>query len=215
MSRSLRFGRFVLKYGIIGLVLILGYANTTIPSQASEWIYNDINALPENRVGLLLGTSQLLASGQPNPYFEHRIAAAAKLYEEGKIRFVLASGDNAHFSYNEPQRMKEALGQAGVPEASIYLDYAGFSTLDSVIRTHDVFGQDSFTIITQGFHAARAIYIARHRGFEAVAYAAEDVAGQVGLRTSVREYLARVKALLDVHILRSEPRYLGRRVWIY
>jgi SanA protein len=215
MPRSLRFGRYILKYGIIGLLLILGYANTVIPSQTDEWIYSDVSSLPANRVGLLLGTSQLLASGQPNPYFENRISAAATLYERGKIKFVLASGDNAHFSYNEPQRMKEALSRVGVPEASIYLDYAGFSTLDSVIRTHDVFGQNSFTIITQGFHAARAIYIARHHGFDAVAYAAKDVSGQVALRTSVREYLARVKALLDVHILRSKPRYLGERVWIY
>jgi SanA protein len=215
MPRSLRFGRFVLKYGAIGIVIVLVYANTSIPSQAREWIYRDMEGVPTNRVGLLLGTSQYLAGGQPNPYFEHRISAAARLYRAGKIQFVLASGDNAHPSYNEPQRMREALLDRGVPDTAIFLDYAGFSTLDSVVRTHEVFGQQSFTIITQGFHAARAIYIARHRGMDAVAFTAEDVTGTTSLRTSIREYLARVKALLDVHILRSEPRYLGRRVWIY
>lgn len=215
MPRSLRFGRFILKYGIIGLVIVVVYANTTIPSEASGWIYDDADALPRNRVGLILGTSQYLASGEPNPYFQHRIAAATRLYERGKIEFVLASGDNAHPSYNEPQRMKEALMAEGIAGDAIFLDYAGFSTLDSVIRTHEVFGQESFTIITQGFHAARAVYIARHRGLDAVAYTAEDVTGPVGLRTSIREYFARVKALVDVHILRSQPRFLGDRVWIY
>ncbi len=215
MPRSLRFGRFILKYGIIGLVIVVVYANTTIPSEASEWIYVNADALPSNRVGLILGTSQYLASGGPNPYFEHRIAAATRLYELNKIEFVLASGDNAHPSYNEPQRMKEALTARGIDDDAVFLDYAGFSTLDSVIRTHEVFGQESFTIITQAFHAARAVYIARHRGLDAVAYTAEDVTGPVGLRTSIREYFARVKALVDVHILRSQPRFLGDRVWIY
>ncbi|MFP4484223.1 MAG: vancomycin high temperature exclusion protein [Spirochaetaceae bacterium] len=215
MPRSLRFGRFVLKYGIIGLVIVVVYANTTIPSEAGDWIYTDPGALPRNRVGLILGTSHYLTSGEPNPYFEHRIAAATRLYELGKIDFVLASGDNAHPSYNEPQRMKEALTARGIASDAIFLDYAGFSTLDSVIRTHEVFGQDSFTIITQGFHAARAIYIARYRGMDAVAYTAENVTGPVGLNTTIREYFARVKALIDVHILRTQPRFLGERIWIY
>ncbi len=215
MPHTLRFSRFVLKYGTIGIVIILVYANMTIPSEAQEWLYGDVKRLPTNRVGLLLGTSQYLSTGEPNPYFENRISAAEHLYKAGKISFVLASGDNAHPSYNEPQRMREALLDRGIPDKAIYLDYAGFSTLDSVIRIYQVFGQRSFTIITQDFHAARAIYIARHRGMNAVAFTADDVRGTTSLRTSIREYFARVKALLDVHILRSEPRYLGRRIWIY
>lgn len=215
MPRSLRFGRFVLKYGVIGLLLIVFYANTVIPAESRDRIFTEPGAVPENRVGLLLGTSQYLASGEPNPYFAHRIAAARELYVRGKIRFILASGDNAHHSYNEPQRMKEALVEAGIPEDAVYLDYAGFSTLDSVLRARAVFGQRSFTIITQRFHAARALYIARGHGVEAVAFTAEDVHASVGLRTNLREYFARVKALLDVHVLRSRPRYLGHRVWIY
>lgn len=215
MPRSLRFGRFVLKYGMIGVLLIVFYAHTVITVEARDRIFTDPRQLPENRVGLLLGTSQYLASGEPNPYFANRISAARELYARGKVRFVLASGDNAHHSYNEPQRMKEALLQAGLPEKAIYLDYAGFSTLDSVLRARAVFGQRSFTIITQGFHAARAIYIARGHGLDAVAFTAEDVAASVGLSTNLREYFARVKAVIDVHVLRSEPRYLGDRVWIY
>jgi len=215
MPRSLRFGRFLFKYGVIGLLLMVFYANTVITADGRDRIYTDPAMVPQNRVGLLLGTSQYLASGEPNPYFAHRIAAARKLYARGKIRFVLASGDNAHHSYNEPQRMKEALLKAGIPEDAVYLDYAGFSTLDSVLRARDVFGQQSFTIITQGFHAARALYIARGHGLDAVAFTAEDVHASVGLSTNLREYFARVKALLDVHILRSRPRYLGDRVWIY
>ena len=50
--------------------------------------------------------------------------------------------------------------QKGVPEKSIYLDYAGFRTLDSVVRAKEVFGQTRLTIISQRFHNERAIYLA-------------------------------------------------------
>ena len=48
------------------------------------------------------------------------------------------SGDNGRQSYNEPEAMRDALIARGVSESAITLDYAGFSTLDSVIRARAV-----------------------------------------------------------------------------
>ena len=165
-------------------------------------------------MGLLLGTSRYLGTGQPNPYFDNRIEAAGELFQAGKISFIVASGDNEHHSYNEPVLMQKELIRRGVPEEAIFLDYAGFSTLDSIVRVKKIFGQQSFTVISQQFHNERALYIAEHHSLRAIGYNAQGVEGPVGLRTTVREYLARVKALLDLHILDTQPRYLGEEIAI-
>jgi SanA protein len=214
MLQLYRFGSFLVKYGAIGILLVVFYANTVISHQARPLLYTSAGEVPYNEVGLLLGTSKYTPGGRVNLYFEYRIRAALELYEAGRIDYIIASGDNSHRSYNEPVSMKEELVSRGVDAERIYLDYAGFRTLDSVVRTGRVFGRREFTIISQGFHAERALYIARHQGLDAVAYGARDVGGPAGLGTSVREYFARVKALLDVHVLGSEPKFLGEPIRI-
>ncbi|MFW5842832.1 MAG: SanA/YdcF family protein [Spirochaetota bacterium] len=210
MSRFLEHG-FLLALPVAAIVSvgIIVFANASVSRFAQGSLYSDAKEIPYNQVGLLLGTSRYLGSGRPNPYFDNRIDAAGDLYAAGKIKIIVASGDNAHHSYNEPVLMKQELLRRGVPEGAILLDYAGFSTLDSVIRVHRIFGQERFTVISQEFHNERALYIARHHSLEAVGYNARPISGPLGIRTSVREYLARVKAVLDVHVLGSEPRFLG------
>jgi SanA protein len=173
-----------------------------------EYVATDFKDLPYNKVGLLLGTSRY-AHGRPNLYFVHRINAAAELYRAGKVKYILVSGDNSRASYNEPQDMKEALIAAGVSAEDIYLDYAGFSTLDSVVRASKVFNIQSLTVISQQFHCERAIYIARAHEINAVGYAARDVSGASATRVKFREYLARAKAVMDVAIMGTEPKYYG------
>src|SRR5262249_52109358 len=141
-----------------------------------------------------------------------RIQAAVELYGAGKIRYVLVSGDNGTRSYDEPTAIKRALVRRGVPEDRIVLDYAGFRTLDSVVRAHEVFGLERFTVISQRFQNVRAIFIARAQGVDAIGYDAPDVAGVGGLRTHAREVLARLWAVLDVRVLKTRPKYLGPRV---
>ncbi len=195
--------------GAVGLggMLFLLLANLYIDGFGED-VATDLSSLPYNDVGLLLGTSKS-AYGHPNLYFVNRINAAAELYRAGKIRYVLVSGDNSRLSYNEPQDMKEALIAAGVHAEDIYLDYAGFSTLDSVVRASKVFNIKSLTVISQQFHCERAIYIARAHGISAVGYAAKDVSGAITTKVKLREYLARAKAVMDVTIMGTEPKYYG------
>ncbi|XDZ52143.1 vancomycin high temperature exclusion protein [Neisseriaceae bacterium CLB008] len=183
-----------------------GYINRS----SQDKLYHELAALPEQHAALVLGTSPYLRSGQSNPYFTHRITAAAELYHAGKVKTFVVSGDNRRHSYNEPEAMKQALMAEGVPEGDIYLDYAGLRTLDSVVRMDKIFGQQSFIIVSQPFHNARAVFIAQHHGLEAYGYNATDVRLNVfTMRTFVREKLARVKVLLDI-ILGVQPRHLGQ-----
>jgi SanA protein len=190
-------------------VVAIIYAAHRIETSSAAALQPDINVLPHQRVGLVLGCSPVLKSGAPNWYFENRVAAAATLYQARKVDYLLVSGDNHIATYDEPTAMKQALVRLGVPEDRIVLDYAGFSTLDSIVRAKKVFGISEVCVITQRDHALRAIYIARANGIRAVGFPAKDVSTIRGLRTRVRESLARVRTLLDVHLLGREPHFLG------
>src|SRR5690625_1149591 len=187
-------------------ILVVLYTNLSVYVFAKNQTYSSVEEIQKNKVGLLLGTSQYLRGGGINPFFKYRIEAAVELFNQGKIDFILVSGDNKHSSYNEPRDFKNALIKEGIPDDKIILDYAGFRTLDSVIRAHKVFGQDSITIISQKFHNQRAVYIERKNDMTAIGFNAKDPQGKP--QVYLREYFAKTKAYFDV-LLDKEPRFLG------
>lgn len=206
---SLRISMYV---ALIPTLLLIGSNVWMIQSQKAKTFTEQEN-IPFNQVGLVLGTSRYMVNGQENLFFKSRIEAAANLYCSGKIKHILVSGDNGSTSYNEPRAMYKALREEGVAAEDISMDYAGFRTLDSVVRSKVVFQQDSITIISQGFHNYRALFIAEHYGIEAVAFNAdpEQVPSQ---KPYLREYLARVKGVLDLYVLKKQPKFLGDEIHI-
>ncbi len=205
--------RYILGTLIIIPLLLLLFCNLAIEFSVDGKTYSNINSIPKNKVGLVLGTSKKIATGQSNPYYAYRINATIDLYNAQKIDFVLVSGDNGSRYYNEPTTFKKDLVKGGIPEARIFLDYAGFRTLDSMVRAKEIFGLDSVTVISQKFHNERAIYIAEKKGLHAIGYNARDIYGQQGHKVQFREYFARVKVFVDL-LLKTEPRYYGEQVEI-
>jgi len=102
---------------------------------------------------------------------------------------------------------------AGIPNKKIILDYAGFRTLDSVVRGKEVFGQEKFTIVSQAFHNQRAIYIARSKGIEAIAFNTDDEAGKLAFKVQLREVAARMLVVFDM-ITSKQPHFLGEKIKI-
>ncbi len=199
---------------ILGDIFIVSILiNLYIIVAAHNDIYSDPTKIPYNRVGLLLGTAKHEMDGGINPYYTARVKAAVLLYNLGKIDRILVSGDNSAENYNEPLKFKKDLIAQGVPEKNIYLDYAGFRTLASIVRAKEVFGLDRFTIISQKHHNQRALFLARQKDIEAVAYNADEVYGFAGLPTRTREFFARVKAAMDI-VFDVKPKYLGRKIKI-
>ncbi len=188
--------------------------NLNVEYRVKDRLYNNISRVPYNRVGLLLGTSPLNRYGRPNSYFINRINTASSLYHAGKIDYIIASGDNHTRGYDEPTVMKDSLMAHGVPADRIVLDFAGFRTLDSVVRAKEIFGCDTLTIISQADHCARALYLAEANGMKAIAVAAPLRAGRrTRVRLTVREWLARDKMMLDVWF-GKRPHFLGERIEI-
>lgn len=206
----------ILNIILIGLVFSLGsifYANNLVSKTAKFKVYDKVDDIPEVKVGLLLGTSKYLSSGYENLYFKYRIQAATALYHSGKIKRIIVSGDNGSKEYDEASDMKYDLIANGIDSNHIYLDYAGFRTFDSMKRLKEIFGQKKAIIISQKFHNERAIYIGKKLDMEVYGFNANDVSQYYGLRTNLREYLARVKMLLDF-VIGVEPRFLGEKVEI-
>ncbi|HEU5148123.1 MAG TPA: ElyC/SanA/YdcF family protein [Chryseosolibacter sp.] len=202
--------RFVLSVVLL-LVLVISACNIWIVKSTEDKVYSDVALLPEHRMGLVLGTSHRLEGGAPNPFFQNRIDMAATLYAMGKVDHFILSGDNSSRYYNEPVEMKKALIKKGVPASAITLDYAGLRTLDSVVRSKKIFGQNEITIITQPFHSYRALFISRYYDMDAVAMVADDAEPDQTLKLRLREYLARTKAVLDLYVFKTDPRFLGEK----
>jgi len=135
-----------------------------------------------------------------------------KVWKAGKVETLIVSGDNREKYYNEPEKMKAALIEEGVPKDRIVCDYAGLRTLDSVVRAKEIFGAERILVISQRFQNERAIYLAQANGMDAYGFNAEDVEVSAGFKTKLREVGARVKMWLDVNFLDTRPKYLGEKI---
>jgi len=205
--------RFLAAVAILLSILVIVISNFIIEISARGKTFNDPALTPKNKVGLVLGTSRMLVEGGINPYYQHRIDAAITLYKAGKIEYILVSGDNGSIYYNEPTTIKKDLVKGGVPQEKIFLDYAGFRTLDSMVRAKFIFGLDSVTVISQQFHNERAIYLAGKKGLNAIGYNARGISGKQGIKVQFREYFARVKVFIDL-LLNTQPRFYGEKIEI-
>lgn len=195
----------------VAFVLIVVLSNRWIINSSDAYMYREASLLPENEVGLVLGTSPYREDGKPSPYFYGRIRAAADLYQQGKIRHLIVSGANPDSTYNEPRRMLQELVKAGVPQSAITMDFAGFRTLDSVARAQAVWELPRFTVITQRYHLYRAVFLGRKMGLDVIGYEAPlgQTGNEPGPRNPVREIFARAKAVLDLLIFKTQPKFLG------
>jgi SanA protein len=196
------------------VIFLLIFCNNSIKSFSAAYLYRDVTSIPKNKTGLLLGTSKKLPDGRENLYFNYRIDAAFELLQAKKIDYLIISGDNGTDDYNEPRDMKDELVSKGIPDSVIFLDYAGFRTLDAVVRCKEIFSQRAITVISQKFHNERAVYIARHKDIEAIGFEAKDVDKYHGFKTRIREYFARVKVFIDLFLLHTGPRFLGEKIEI-
>lgn len=159
------------------------------------------------QAALVLG-AYVFPDGTPSTMVEDRLITAYDLYQAGKVKKILISGDHGQIEYDEVNAMRRYLEAKGVPTEDIFMDHAGFDTYDSMYRARDVFQVDSAIVVTQAFHLPRAVWLARRLGLEAEGVVADrwEYAGAKYYAT--REVLARVKAFGE-WASRQKPTFLG------
>ncbi len=213
MKKNIVFGLKIIAVLIFLSLLSILISNRIIETSSQSKLFDSVELIPQNKVALLLGTGKYTQGKYINLYYKYRIEATVKLYKSGKINFILISGDNSRKDYDEPNTMRQDLIKKGIPEAKIFLDYAGFRTLDSVVRCKKIFNESKITIVSQKFHNQRAIFIAKQHNIEAIGFNAKDVGMYWGFKTRAREHLARVKVMIDV-LVGKEPKFLGEKIEI-
>jgi SanA protein len=192
---------------IVAAIGVLG-CDWLVSASTEGLVHDKLADVTPAPVALVLGTSPRYA-GRPNPYYSARIKAAAELFTSGKVEGIIVSGDNRRADYNEPAMMRNDLVRQGVPGEFITMDLAGLRTLDSVFRAHSVFQQNKIIVVSQRFHAQRAVFLAQHFGLDAEAYAAAEPGWNWWIRVRTREVFARVMACLDIWVLNRKPHFLG------
>lgn len=165
-----------------------------------------VEAAESSDVALVLGAG-LRTDGSPSLYLERRLDIASQLFDAGKVRAILVSGDNSTVYHDEPTAMRDWLVDHGVPTSAIVLDHAGLDTHDSCVRAYEVFGVRHAIVITQDYHLPRALFSCAHAGIEVTGTGASSEGGTVS-QYRLRELPASWKAAWDA-VTHREPTYLG------
>ena len=197
----------LLLLAIIMPLLFLAY----VWSSTAPYRYDALADVPSRDVAIVFGAG-LRRDGEPTRILGDRINAAIALYKLGRVPKLLMTGDNSSSNYDEVTAMHDYAVQRGVPERDITLDYAGFRTYDSCYRGREIFGVERAILVTQGYHLARAVYICRALGMDAVGLGAQDwgvFSDALMTRYTIRESLAILYSLLEVHITHPLPTFLG------
>ncbi len=201
--------------GIFGLfavaILSLTLSRVYSAEYAKSLIYSS-DSVTEYPVAIVFG-AWVDPSGYPSAVLEDRVKMGAKLYQTGKVKKLLLTGDNHITTYNEPEAMRQYALSLGVPDAALVLDYAGFRTYDSCYRAHDIFKVDRAILVTQAFHLDRALLVCNSLGITSVGVAADAVRPegyeQINLLMSeVREFPSTAFAMLDL-MSGKKPTFLG------
>jgi SanA protein len=193
---------------LLALLLFVG-ANLWVLGQTQARIEHELPLCGPERVGIVFGTSHWTRSGVRNPHFDARMSAASRLIRLGRVEHLLLSGDNRTRYYNEPVTMWRDLRGRHVRDEDMTLDYAGFSTFDTLVRARHVFGVEEALLVTQSWHLPRALFIADALGMKVTGCAApaQPVAGL--WRLQAREWIARAATLGDLYLWGREPHFLG------
>lgn len=197
----------------ISLLLVVGLIVTQnmVAYQAKPKLYSDVVQVPKREFALLLGTAKYKVGGGENYFYTYRIRATVALYKAKKIKKILISGDGSGAYYDEPKAMRKDLIKAGIPSSAITIDIFGVRTFDSIVRAKALFGLEHYTIISQTFHLERALFIAKAKGQDAIGFSAKDIPNTpTAYKMQAREYLARAKAILDLYVLDTKPKFDGK-----
>jgi SanA protein len=187
----------VVLLGATSIVAMVGFANAYVLLSADGDSTDDIAAVPRAQVAIVPG-ALVKPDGTMSSMLADRVHQAETLWEAGKVERILVSGDHHTWGYDEPDTMRKALVRAGVPPQVIFEDHAGFDTWATMVRARDIFDVRSAIVVTQGFHMARALYLADAAGLDATGFTADlHPYGAQGTKSDVRELLSRVKAVAD------------------
>ena len=193
------------------LLLILVVAgDVDVFVRGLDSIVNFKSNLQHAECAIVLGAG-VNADGTPGEFLRKRLDTAIELYNDGLVDKLLLTGDNGQVEYNEVGSMRDYVLEAGVPSEDIFMDYAGFSTYESMYRAKAIFQVETAIVVTQRYHEFRSLYIAQKQGIQVQGYCADAVHNDGDKFRIVREMLAMDKDIVQC-LLKTRPTYLGEEI---
>ncbi len=199
----------VLSLALLALVLT-ACSNAYVVYSTRDAVKTKPQDVEPTRVALVLG-ARVYKSGRPATPLRERLSIARDLYKSGTVQKIIVSGDHGEEDYDEVNVMRRWLIERGVSSQDIFMDHAGFRTLDSVVRAQEVFGADELVICTHRFHAYRAAFLASMHGISAQVLTADASPDPYRRQNQLREVAARTVAVADVLVGRG-PKFLGPKI---
>lgn len=189
---------------LCGIIFLSGSVIATANAQGKEY---GVSTAPQRDVGIIFGAG-LETPTKVSNFLESRLLAGVELYQSGKVKVLLVSGDNAHVNHNEPVVMRDYLIAHGVPSRVIILDHAGFDTFDTCYRARHIFGIRQATLISHGYHLPRAIFTCQSLGIDSIGVKADRSNAGFSRFYLLREFLSSDKMLVQI-IFHQKASILG------
>ena len=180
------------------LALVIAAGNAYVVLSADQHSTGEVAEVPAAEVAIVPG-ALVKTNGEMSAMLADRVAQASALWHAGKVEKILVSGDHGQWEYDEPDTMRKALVADGVDPEDVFEDHAGFETWATMVRARSIFNVRDAVVVTQGFHMPRALFLADEAGIRATGLTADlHEWGYQGDKSSAREFLSRVKAVVDV-----------------
>ncbi len=193
----------------VALALLVALLNAYVLTSGGE-ATSEVAEVPAVEVAIVPG-ALVEPDGDMSAMLAARVEQASRLWHAGKVEKILVSGDHGSWKYDEPDTMRKALVRDGVAPEDIFEDHAGFDTWATMVRAREIFEVREALVVTQGFHMPRALFLADQAGIEASGLTADlQPWGFQGRKSSVREVLSRVKAVVDVTL--DTPALAGPKI---
>ncbi|AOZ51514.1 YdcF family protein [Chromobacterium vaccinii] len=174
------------------LLVVLGFAYVA-------WSIVDYGSgedVPSADAALVLGAAAW--GSKPSPVFRERINHAVKLYQSGKVRWIVFTGGTPEPGYPaEADVGREFAARQGVPMTAMLVENQSRTTWQNLSNARDLgsqFGIRSYLLVSDPLHMRRAVLMA----------------GDLGLRASpAPTQSSRFRTLA------SWSRFLARETWLY
>lgn len=201
-----------IKYYIMSLIFILLIIpNLTISGFYFNKIYTTENLAIDKEKSIAIVFGAGVVNKNPSAIFEDRLMVAKNLYDRNIVSKILISGDNSKVNYNEPLIGKNFLLEKNIDDDDIILDFAGFRTYDSCLRSNKIWDVKKAYLVTQSFHLSRALFICNNNNIESVGVSASLRPYKDHYKNIIRETLAQQKAFYEVLFFPHQPKFLGEK----
>lgn len=103
----------------------------------------------------------------PSPTLRRRTARAAELFHAGRVDRLIPCGGMGQHPPSEAKAMAALLTEAGVPRDRIALEDRSTTTGENIRNALPLLDTQDVLIVTDWYHAPRALMVARRNGLKA------------------------------------------------